>query len=207
MTSATTINTVNQSDANILDTFRNGEEERALNEFVRTHQRFVYSVAYRYLQQKENAQDASQEVFLRAIKAIRGFKGESTLQTWLYRITMNVCNSMVRKGKGRFFVPVGEGESEMNIPWQGASPLQDVVNADFNSIFQSILLTLPAKQRETFCLRYFDELSYEEISEMVNTSVGALKANYHWAVKKIAVALKETQYYEKWQIQERENER
>lgn len=202
MTTVNTIAALTYSDANILEALRSGEDEKVLNDFVRAHQKFVYSVAFRYLQHKENAQDASQEVFMRAIKALPTFKGESTLQTWLYRITTNVCHSMIRKRKNLHYVPIGEGESELNVPWHGDSPIQSAENSNFNTLFLSILSTLPEKQRETFSLRFFEELSYEEISEMVGTSIGALKANYHWAVKKIASALKKTKYYENWQTKE-----
>jgi RNA polymerase sigma-70 factor (ECF subfamily) len=63
---------------------------------------------------------------------------------------------------------------------------------------QRVLAELPTKQRETFCLRFYDELTYEQISQLTGTSQGALKANYHWAVKKIAERLRTTEFYEHW---------
>ena len=186
------------SDAQILEAFRSGATEQAATAFVRRNQRFVYSIALRQLNHSEDALDASQEVFMRALKGLDGFKGESTLQTWLYRITINVCNNMRRKKKIVSWFSIGEGPEERDVPHHQISPAEASVQSDFETFFAKILAQLPEKQRETFSLRYFDELSYEEISAMVGTSVGALKANYHWAVKKIAAHLRDSEYYESW---------
>ncbi|MBK9183549.1 MAG: sigma-70 family RNA polymerase sigma factor [Ignavibacteria bacterium] len=98
------------SDADILDAYRTGQQDRAITAFVRRHQRFVYSVAFRQLSHVEDAQDAAQEVFLRASQKLGEFKGDSTLQTWLYRITVNVCLNMRRKKRFLSFFAIGEGE-------------------------------------------------------------------------------------------------
>lgn len=192
-----------ETDVQILAEFREGSRDRAATAFVRRHQRFVYSVALRQLSHHEDARDAAQEVFIRALQGIDGFKGESALQTWLYRITVNVCNNMRRKRKFLSFFAVGEGEDERDVVAVQAPTDQHSETAEFERFFATVLAALPPKQRETFCLRYYDELSYEEISAMVGTSVGALKANYHWAVKKIAEILRTTEYYQLWQHHER----
>ncbi|MDZ4746634.1 MAG: sigma-70 family RNA polymerase sigma factor [bacterium] len=187
------------SDAQILEAYRSGATEQAATAFVRRNQRFVYSVAMRQLNHTEDARDASQEVFMRALKGLDGFKGDSTLQTWLYRITINVCNNMRRKKKIVSWFTIGEGPEERDVASQhDLSPAETSVQTDFERFFATVLAKLPEKQRETFALRYYDELSYEEISTLVGTSVGALKANYHWAIKKIAVHLRESEYYESW---------
>lgn len=187
------------TDARILEDFRSGERERAATAFVRRHQRFVYAIALRYMQTPDDAQDACQEVFIRAIDGIERFKGGSSLQTWLYRITVNVCSNMRRKKRFLSFFAIGEGDDERDVPAVAQlAPDQLSEQSDFSRFLREVLATLPEKQRETFCLRYFDELSYEEISQMVGTSVGALKANYHHAVKKLAARFRTTEYYEAW---------
>lgn len=186
------------SDALILEAYRSGKTEQAATAFVRRNQRFVYAIALRQLNHPEDARDASQEVFMRALKGLEGFKGESTLQTWLYRITINVCNNMRRKKKIVSWFSIGEGVDERDVQHHEISPAEASVQSDFERYFAGVLAKLPEKQRETFALRYYDELSYEEISAMVGTSVGALKANYHWAVKKIAAQLRDSEYYESW---------
>ncbi len=189
------------TDAEILAAHKRGEREQALHAFVRKHHRFVYSVALRHLRHTEDAQDATQDVFLRAGQNLGSFAGDASLQTWLYRITVNVCVSMRRKQRFlRFFAP-GEAEGELDVASTALSPHAEAEQRDFYQTMQTILDSLPAKQRETFCLRFYDELSYEEISAITGTSVGALKSNYHWAVKKIAEALRQTEHYENWRQQ------
>ena len=156
----------------------------AANEFVRKYQKFVYATALRYLKSSDDAYDATQEVFIKALKNIRNFRGDSSVTTWLYRITMNVCSGMKRKEKVRQFVGldvIAEIESD-----RGITPAQATENSDFKVRFEAMLEQLPEKQRQTFIMRYFDELSYEEISKISGTSVGGLKANYFQAAKKLA---------------------
>jgi RNA polymerase sigma-70 factor (ECF subfamily) len=186
------------SDAEILEAFRDGRRERAATAFVRRHQRFVHSVAMRHLGNTEDARDAAQDVFVRALQNIDRFKGDSSLQTWLYRITVNVCVNMRRKHRWRSFFAVGEGTDERDVVADQTGTDQAAQDAEFDRCFRSLLEQLPPKQRETFCLRYFDELSYDEMSAMLGTSAGALKANYHWAVKKLAEMLRTTEYYHHW---------
>lgn len=177
-------------DKAILSRFREGDADAAANEFVRTYQRFVYATALRYLRSEEDAYDAAQEVFIRALKNIHKFRGESSISTWLYRIVMNVCSSMKRKEKLRSFFSFEDIEPHTHS--HETAPDQAVQDNEFNERLERMLQQLPEKQRETFVLRYFHELSYEEISKMLGTSVGGLKANYCQAVKKLAVHLTQT---------------
>lgn len=188
-----------ETDAQILEAYKTGERENAATAFVRRHQRFVYSVAMRHLNNVEDARDAAQETFIRALARLDSFRGDSALQTWLYRITVNVSLSMRRRRRFVSFFPFGEAEGERDyVSIVHSSPEQITNTNEFERFFTTVLNKLPHKQRETFCMRYYDELSYDEISEMVGTSVGALKANYHWAVKKIAAHLRASDYYEQW---------
>lgn len=182
---------VKNDDALLLNALREATDSNsaAANEFVRKHQKFVYSTALRYLKSSDDAYDATQEVFIKALKSIKNFRGESSITTWLYRITQNVCSGMKRKEKVRQFVGLDVIE-EME-PDHGITPAQATENSDFKARFEKLLEQLPQKQRETFMMRYFDELSYEEISQTLGTSVGGLKANYFQAVKKLAHLLKE----------------
>jgi RNA polymerase sigma-70 factor (ECF subfamily) len=180
-----------ESDARILEEYRTGSRELAATAFVRRHQRFVMSVALRHLNHVEDAQDAAQEAFIRALQSLESFKAESSVQTWLYRITVNVCASMRRKKKLTRLFAFGEAETEIDAPSHEPNPEQVTIESDRQRQLLRALEQVPPKQRETFCLRYFDELSYEEISAMLGTSVGALKANYHHAVKKLAAILRD----------------
>ena len=188
-----------ETDREIIDAYRSGDREVAATTFVRKHQRFVYAVAMRQLNNTDDARDAAQETFIKALTNLEKFRQDSSISTWLYRITVNTCSSMRKKRRLLSFFAFGEGEGERDVAHVGAtSPEQATITSDFERFFTTVLAALPPKQRETFCLKYYDDLSYEEISEMIGTSVGALKANYHWAVKKIAAALRESDFYERW---------
>jgi RNA polymerase sigma-70 factor (ECF subfamily) len=176
------------TDQILIQEYVSGDRERAATEFVRRHQQFVYSVAYRYLRSQDDADDAAQETFIRALKNLHKFRGESSLNTWLYRITMNVCTNIQRKKRVKEFF--GLDDVSDTIASDESTPAEQYEDSDFEKRFKELLNQLPEKQRETFALRYFDELSYEEISQILGTSVGGLKANYFQAVKKLAVLLK-----------------
>lgn len=185
-------------DAEILEALRDGQRDRAITALVRRYQRFVYSVALRQMNHVEDAQDITQEVLLRAARFVDGFQHQSSLQTWLYRITINQCRSEFRRRRIKSIFGIGSDEGEIDVASAGPLPSDHAEQNDFDCYMQIVLAQLPPKQRETFCLRFYDELSYEQISAITGTSQGALKANYHWAVKKIADHLKDSEFYAHW---------
>ena len=110
------------------------------------------------------------------------FREDSQLFTWLYRIATNESLTFLKQKKTKFFIPMGDVEHELT------NNLSADVNFNGDKIqrkLQTAILTLPEKQRIVFNMKYFDHMKYEEMSEVLNTSVGALKASYHHAVKKI----------------------
>ena len=186
------------NDEEILARLRAGERDVAITMLVRQYQRFVYSVALRQMNTIEDAQDITQEVLLRAARFVDGFQQQSSLQTWLYRVTLNACRSEYRRRRIKSWFGIGEQEGELDVASSSPLPSETAEEADFDAFMQRVLAELPTKQRETFCLRFYDELTYEQISQLTGTSQGALKANYHWAVKKIAERLRTTEFYEHW---------
>lgn len=176
-------------DREIIEGFSKGSTEKASTAFVRKYQSFVYSSALRYLKDYDDADDAAQEVFIKALANIHKFKGSSSLKTWLYRITVNHCITVIRKKSVKKVFSIfskDEDNRVIDLPDANPTPEKKLEAAELNEKLITALGMLPEKQRETFSLRYFDELSYEEISDMLGTSVGGLKANYFHAVKKIA---------------------
>ncbi|MBL7997123.1 MAG: sigma-70 family RNA polymerase sigma factor [Candidatus Kapabacteria bacterium] len=185
-------------DTALIDDYLHGNREQAATAFVRRHQRFVYALALRQMNNNhDDADDAAQEVFIRALKALPEFKGDSSLQTWLYRITLNVCSSMRKKRKLLSWFSIHGEDEQFDVPSDSITPERALMESDFGERLQTLLQQLPQKQRETFCLRYFDELSYEEISAMVGTSTGALKANYFHALNKLAALINSTNLIDK----------
>lgn len=134
----------------------------------------------------EDADDLTQDIFIKVYNHLEGFKQNSQLFTWIYRIATNECLSFLRKKRNRFFIPIHDVERELS------NKIESESIVDGNEIeikLQKALLTLPEKQRLVFNMKYFEELKYDQISEILGTSVGGLKASYHHAVKKLEVYL------------------
>ena len=175
-----------ESDTEIVKDYCETKSNRAATAFVRKYQKFVYATALRYLKDEDDADDAAQEVFIKSLKNLHKFRGESSLKTWLYRITYNVSSNILRKKKIKRFLRIDDKEDFLNLPAHEPGPDKQLENNELQLSFMRSLDKLPEKQRETFAMRYFDEMTYEEISEVLGTSTGGLKANYFQAVKKIA---------------------
>lgn len=178
------------SDEELLALFQNPETRRnAFNQLVRKYQQKVYWLVRKMVVDHDDANDITQDVFIKAWTALENFRGDSKFYTWLYRIASNESINFLNKKRKRFFVPIHDVENELSEKLE-ADPL---ISGDAIQLkLQKALLKLPEKQRLVFNLKYYEELPYEEISEITGTSVGALKASYHWAVKKIEDFLNET---------------
>jgi len=170
-------------DKELLIKIRNPETRNyGFNMLVRTYQQRVYWHIRKMVIDHDDADDVTQEVFIKIHRNIDNFREDSQLYTWIYRIATNECLSFLQRKKRRFFLPIGDVERELSRAIDNSSNLSgDEVQVKL----QKALLKLPDKQRLVFNMKYFDDMSYEEISEITNTSVGALKASYHHAVKKI----------------------
>ena len=176
-------------DKDLLAKVRNPETRNyGFNMLVRTYQQRVYWHVRKMVIDHDDADDLVQEVFIKIHKHIDGFREDSQLYTWIYRIATNECLSFLERKKRRFFLPIGDVAHELSAKLDSSS---HVSGDEIQIKLQKALLTLPDKQRLVFNMKYFDDMSYEDISEITNTSVGALKASYHHAVKKIEDFLSE----------------
>lgn len=154
----------------------------AFNLIVRKYQERLYWHIRKIVVSHDDTDDVIQNTFLKVWKALDGFREDSQLFTWLYRIATNEALTFLKKKRNRLFLPLVDVEQQL-ISTLESSP---TLNGDEIKVrLQKAILTLPEKQRIVFNMKYFDELKYEEISEILGTSVGALKASYHHAVKKI----------------------
>ncbi|MBS1952245.1 MAG: RNA polymerase ECF-type sigma factor [Cytophagales bacterium] len=152
------------------------------NMLVRTYQQRVYWLVRKMVIDHDDADDLTQEVFIKVHKAIDNFREDSQLFTWIYRIATNECLSYLSKKRKRFFLPIEDVAQQLTSKLDNSA---HITGDDIQIKLQKALLTLPDKQRLVFNMKYFEEMSYEEISQVTNTSVGALKASFHHAVKKI----------------------
>lgn len=136
----------------------------------------------------DDANDLIQNTFIKIWNNLDNFREDSQLFTWMYRIATNESLAFLKQKKRRFFLPIGDVEHEL------ADKLSQNSYFDANKLelkLQQAILKLPEKQRVVFNLRYYDNMKYEEMSEILNTSVGALKASYHHAVTKVEKFIKE----------------
>lgn len=171
------------TDEELLQKFRQPESRNyAFNLLVRQHQQKVYGLIRKMVIDHDDADDLTQETFIKVWQNLQNFRGDSQLFTWIYRIATNECLNFLNKKKRRFFLPLHDVANDL------AAQLDDdpLVTGDaIQRKLQKAILTLPDKQRLVFNLKYFEEMKYETMSEITGTSVGALKASYHLAVKKI----------------------
>lgn len=170
-------------DKDLLEKIKNPETTSyGFNLLVRAYQQRVYWHVRKMVIDHDDADDLTQEVFIKVHKAIGSFREDSQLFTWIYRIATNECLTFLNKKRRRFFLPLEDVGKELSAK---VDTSDDISGEDIQKKLQKALLKLPDKQRLVFNLKYFDELSYEDMSEITSTSVGALKASYHHAVKKI----------------------
>lgn len=162
-----------------------GKSHEAMTLMMSRFKRFVHSIAIRYVKDEEDAKDITQEVFIKAFHSINVFRYDSKIQTWLYAITRNLCLNSIEKKKRK-----GNMIQCDDLELSSDDTSDRLVNeSEFSNLFKECMSILPEKQRETFILRHVEELSYEEISEMLGTSIGGLKANYFQAVQKLSYYL------------------
>ena len=177
-----------KSDQVLVQEVRAGNRA-AFTMLMRRYQERVYWSARRIVGSHEEADDIAQETFIKAYMALGDFRGDSSFYTWLYRIAVNLSLNSLRKKQVvnylrdspvlRKILPINE------------DPERLLELKELKSRLEAAVAELPEKQRAVFVLRYYDELSYEEIARILKTSVGGLKANYFHALKKIQAYLKD----------------
>lgn len=154
-------------------------KEKAFKQLMTTYQNVLYNHIYRYVNHQEDARDVLQNTFIKIWRNIDNFRGDCSLFSWLYRIASNEAISFLNSRNKKRTLDI-EQTNAIN-----KSGTDNESAAHIETKFHSALSQLPEKQKQIFIMRYFDELTYEQISEITDTSVGALKASYHHAVKKI----------------------
>ena len=178
-----------KEDRDLIERLRQPESCRdAFNEVIRCYSEPLYWQIRRMVENHDDAADVLQNTFLKAWQSIENFRGDAKLSTWLYKIAANESISHLSRERKRLNISIDEEESY----------LIDLIEADEWTDGDEIALklrkavaSLPEKQRLVFNMKYYDEMKYERMSEILGTSVGALKASYHLAVKKIEKALTE----------------
>lgn len=170
-------------DREILDLIANpGSREKGFTMMVKKYQRRLYWHLRRMLIDHDDTDDVLQNTLLNAWRALPDFRHDSQLFTWLYRIATNEALSFIKKSRRQDLIAYENGGQELSM-LVDTSP--HVSGDEISMKLQKAILMLPARQRLVFNMKYFDEMKYTDISEVLGTSVGALKTSYHLAVKKI----------------------
>lgn len=176
------------TDKEIVSAFQNPESKlEAFQLVLKKYQSRIYWHIRKMVIIHEDADDLTQDSFVKVWLHLDSFRQDAKLFTWLYRIATNECLAFLEKKKRQQIVPIGQEEEGF---WEkqmvrNFDSLPYISGDEIAIELQKAILQLPEKQRLVFNLRYFDDLSYEDISEITDSSVGALKANYHHATKKL----------------------
>jgi len=177
------------SEQTLISDLQNKEiQSQAFEVLINTYKERLYWHIRRIVLNHDDADDVLQNTFIKVFRNIDGFKGESKLFSWMYRIATNESLSFLKQKSKKL------GLNDMEYQERLVEKLQADVYFEGDEIqlqLQKAIATLPEKQKLVFNMKYFEKLKYEEISEIVGTSVGGLKASYHLAVKKLETYLKQ----------------
>lgn len=172
-----------EEEAELVRQLRDPKEcRKAFSKVIAAYSEPLYWQIRKLVVNHEDANDLLQNTFLKAWSNIENFRGDAKISTWLYKIAINESITFLNKERQRLNVSLDDGDTFLidnlaSDEWFDGDELQ--------AELQKAISKLPEKQRLIFNMRYFDEMKYEEISEILGTSVGALKASFHHAVKKI----------------------
>ena len=171
------------TDNELIELFRTADRKHfAFNLLARKYQEKVYYFIRRMVIDHDDADDVVQNVFIKVWNNLDSFREDSKFFTWLYRIAVNESLSFLKNKRLHSFLTLSSPEALMIKSLNSESYFD---GEEIQKRLRKAIMLLPKKQQLVFNMRYYDELSYEEMSEILGTSVGALKASYHFAVKKI----------------------
>lgn len=169
-------------DKDLLILFRDDKtKDKGFTLLMNKYKQRIYWHIRRIVVSKEDTEDILQETFINAYRYLGSFKNESSIYTWLYRVATNECSKMFRNRKMLTSSYDAIGDTLINKLYQET----DIDSDEILLKFQEAILRLSEKQRLVFNLRYYDELSYQEIADITGQSVATLKTNYHYASEKV----------------------
>lgn len=158
-------------------------DDAAFEELVRRFRNDVYGLSYHFLRNREEAWDVSQEVFIKAYRSLKRFRGDAGFKTWLLRITANHCKDHFKKR--RLATVSMDAMPTQDLFTSGSDPEKHLRNTELGEAIQEALDSLPAKHRMAFVLREFEDMSYKEMAQVMNCSEGTVMSRLHHARKKL----------------------
>lgn len=179
---------ITMTDKDILELYRSGQQQKAFNEIVAAYSERLYWHVRSLVCSHEDADDIVQDAFVKIWTGLQSFRGESQLFTWVYRVATNEALNFLNRQKVRSALAFESLSDNLVRKVESDSYFN---GNEAEKLLNMAVQKLPQKQKTVFCMRYWQELSYEEMSEILDTSVGALKASYHFAYEKIKKELQE----------------
>lgn len=172
-----------REDAQLVARLRDPQSCRdAFGDVIRVYSEPLYWQIRRMVQDHDDANDLLQNTFMKAWQSLENFRGDAKLSTWLYKIAVNEALSHLDRERKRQGISLDDQEASL------AANIKADENIDGDALARKLRMavaSLPEKQRLVFNMKYYDEMKYDDMSQVLGTSVGALKASYHLAVKKI----------------------
>ena len=180
----------NFNEEEILEQLRNPDTQRqGFAHLVNEYSERLYWQIRKMVYSHDDANDILQDVFIKAWLNIEKFRGDAKLSTWLYKIAINESITFINRSKAKLNLSIDDTDSFLIDKLEGDEYFD---GDEAQLLLQKAIVTLPEKQRLVFQMKYFNEMKYDEMSDILGTSVGALKASYHHAVKKVESLLKES---------------
>ncbi|RJP59328.1 MAG: sigma-70 family RNA polymerase sigma factor [Candidatus Auribacter fodinae] len=181
------------SDNDLISAVREGKIE-AFDQIVRRYESKVLGVLYGMMRNSDDARDVAQDVFVKAYKSVDKFRGDSKLYTWLYRITVNMAIDYMRKKQKKAKVEYNDevkiSDDNPAVPVDRINPSKTVQNKELRTKLQEAIEQLPEEQKSTFVLREMQDMSYQEIADVMNCSVGTVMSRLFYARKKVRDMIK-----------------
>ncbi len=165
----------------LVERFKNGDQ-KAFNQLVCKYKKAIFRLILKMIRNTEDAKDLSQEVFVKAYRNLKDFKGESSFRTWLIRVAINSCINFNRKKKLKSFISFFEVTKPLVT---SNSPAREMEKEKLQKDIDQAILRLPEKQKEVFVLRFYQNLSHHQIAQVLGKTEGAVKSNYFQALKKL----------------------
>ncbi len=180
-----------QNDSDLVRRFKAGEE-KAFNQLVLRYQKKIYDLIYRMTRNRDDAADLSLEVFVRAYKSLKGFEERSSFYVWLAKIAVNLSLNFLKRERFRSFLSIFD---LVETKTTSSSPTENMERSELKLAIDRAIRSLPPRQRTAFILKFYQDMSHQEIAEVMGTSEGASKANYFQAIQKLQKLL--AQYHER----------
>ena len=171
-----------ENELNLIEKSKNGDSD-AFSELILAYEKMIISFTYRMLGNKEDAEDAAQEVFVKAYRAISGFDGKSSFKTWLYKIASNVAMDELRKRKRRnsdktvsLYAETDDGEYELPLAGEKDEPFEEARKKELQNVLQKAIGELKDEYKTVVVMRDVQNISYEDIAKVTGLSLGTVKS-------------------------------